>query len=72
MTHEPECLEVGGEWDSPKFCSICVTARAAYRRGRDDAAKAIEELFNVGGGGGLLVGKDTAIAAAIGTSEQNV
>ena len=48
---------------------ICDRLSAAYKRGREDATKAIEELFNVGGGGGLLVGKDTAIAAASGECE---
>ena len=42
MTHEPECLEVGYELDPSEFCSICITARAAYQCGREDAAKAVE------------------------------
>lgn len=42
MTHEPECLEVGYELDPSEFCSICITARAAYQRGREDAAHAVE------------------------------
>lgn len=41
MIHEPECLEVGYELDPSEFCSICITARAAYQRGREDAPTAM-------------------------------
>jgi len=44
MTHEPGCVELGNEWDSPKFCGVCATARAAYQRGREDAARAVEAV----------------------------
>lgn len=41
MSHEPECLEVGIELDPAEFCPACITARAAYQRGREDAANAV-------------------------------
>ena len=47
MTHEPECLEVGYELDPSEFCSICITARAAYQRGREDAANAVRDRLRL-------------------------
>ena len=47
MIHEPECpmnLPIG---DLPQNadCPFCPVIRIAYRRGREDAAKAVENLY---------------------------
>ena len=39
MTHEPECIS----YDGGHVC-VCDIIRAAYQRGREDAAKAVGEL----------------------------
>ena len=40
MNHEPECLVFGRDPDDMCFCE---SLRAAYQRGREDAAKAVED-----------------------------
>ena len=43
MSHEPDC--VFAQSNRPALaCDYCITARAAYRRGRMDAAAAIEAM----------------------------
>ena len=56
MTHEPECTSI---WDC-----ICYPLRAAYRRGRDDAAEAVAAYADAEGIG--LKSWDVAVAAARG------
>ena len=48
MTHEPECPyvqpSIRGEIVDASTCGWCDVARAAYQRGREDAAEAVEAL----------------------------
>lgn len=48
MTHEPECVAITKDDDlpeiSPNDCLLCITSSTAYKRGREDAAKAVGEL----------------------------
>lgn len=37
MTHEPECLYIGGDVPMPENCIFCRIARAAYQRGYEVA-----------------------------------
>ena len=41
MTHEPDCI-FAHSTRSSITCDYCITARAAYRRGREDAAKDVD------------------------------
>lgn len=72
MTHEPECPEF--EYDRPPLKANCVCAniRAAYQRGREDAATAVATtpLFSYLADGPMLVHYGEAIAAARGDGEQ--
>ena len=60
MTHEPECIW----YDSPHSCDVCTAIRAAYQRGREDAAKAVEAAWRESH---IL---HTVISAARGDGEQ--
>ena len=43
MTHEPEC-PLAIPIVATSHCQFCIAIRAAYQRGREDAAKAVEAL----------------------------
>lgn len=44
MSHEPECVSFGMTHIPAIGCPQCHWFRAAYQRGREDAAKAIEAM----------------------------
>ena len=83
MTHEPECPYSGayiaslGDFGPPwtEYCRNCDIARAAYQRGREDAAKAVmghllEEPTGHEWDLGFNVAIYEAAAAARGESEE--
>ena len=45
MTHEPECFGTQNIHYSTSDCHICEVIRAAYKRGREDAA---DEILKAG------------------------
>ena len=47
--HEPDCV-FAQSGRLATICDYCITARAAYRRGREDAAKAVEKHQGEPGG----------------------
>lgn len=64
MTHEPEC-----DAYDPQSC-ICPDLRAAYQRGREDAAQAVAAVKDYHGGDSVLVNRHFAATAARGNGEQ--
>lgn len=69
MTHEPECFAIFPRSQGNEIsCSICDSLRAAYRRGRDDAADAVAVYADAEGIG--LKSWDVAIAAARGGEQK--
>lgn len=83
MTHKPECVAITKDDDlpeiSPNDCLLCITSSTAYRRGREDAAKAVEaapawydekEAKRNGGYVIPYIDVDVATAAARGDGEK--
>lgn len=66
MTHEPECWQRDeDEYESvpAEGCESCVPIRTAYNRGREDAAKQIENDWS---GWNHLILKNNAVLSARG------
>ena len=54
MNHEPECWMNRSDIPNP-CCSCCHSLRAAYKRGREDAAEAVlKAAWNANGTIGLV------------------
>jgi len=80
VNHEPECpyndaslvptRTFFGDVEVSVGCTFCGVIRAAYQRGREDAAKAVESVKDYHGGSGVLVNRNFAAAAARGDGEQ--
>ena len=68
MNHEPECT--AHETLNTEKCWECRITRAAYQRGRRDAAVAVAEIVDYHGGDDVLIYRPWAVAAARGNGEQ--
>ena len=69
MTHEPECESLQDTVVLPADCWICHLTKAAYQRGREDAAEAtvpVSRKFN----GIMTTYADAVYSAARGNGEQ--
>ncbi len=78
MTHEPEC-PIGNSDDPLTFYAarqsvaivcVCANIRAAYQRGREDAAKGLTDWYLANGDEPLSEWESECVAAARGDGEQ--
>ena len=66
MTHEPECIWPNdGDAIPATACAMCILIRAAYRRGREDAAKDAAPIAELAYRDGYRDGREDAAEAVV-------